>query len=165
MTDQKREINPEHIKELIGLINHSSYFELLDMKVCEIGYGCAKVEVNLQGKHLNPFGAIHGGVYASLIDTAAYLSIYCELDDSVGYTSIDLSINNLSMISEGKIIVEGRSIKIGRSICLAEAVAKDACCKLLAHGTSKLMLLHEKQSISHALKAMGHQSLPPKFIE
>ena len=46
-------INPEHIKELIGLINHSSYFELLDMTVCEIGYGCAKVEVNLQGKHLN----------------------------------------------------------------------------------------------------------------
>ena len=164
MPDSMKHINPEHIKELICLINHSSYFELLDMTVCEIGIGRAMVEVDLQGKHLNPFGAIHGGVYASLIDTAAYLSVYCELDDSVGYTSIDLSINNLSMISEGKIIVEGRSIKIGRSICLAEAIAMDTYCKLLAHGTSKLMLLDEKQSISHALKVAGHQSLPPKFI-
>ena len=160
-----RNVNEEHISVLMDLINRGPYFELLGMRVCEIGIGYAKVEMDLQGKHLNPFGAIHGGVYSSLIDTAAYLSVYCELDETVGYTTLDLSTNNLSMISEGKIFVEGRSIKIGRSICLAEAVAKDTSGKLLAHGTSKLMLLDEKQSLNHALKAVGIQSLPPKFDE
>ena len=164
LTDSMKHINPEHINTILELINNSPYFKLLDMKVCDIGIGYAKVEIDLQGKHLNPFGAIHGGVYSSLIDTAAYLAIYCELGDSVGYTTIDLSINNLSMISEGRIIVEGRSIKVGRSICLAEAAAKDERGKLLAYGTSKLMLLEDWQFLNNALKARGIPSLPPKFV-
>ena len=160
----KRMINPEHVSELIGLINRGPYFLLLDMKVCELGKGYARVEVDLQGKHLNPFGAIHGGVFSSLIDTAAYLSVYCELDEIAGYTTLDLSVNNLSMIREGRIIAEGSSIKIGRSICLAEATVKDVDGKLLAHGTSKLMILEETQSVNQALKVMGYKALPPKFV-
>ena len=71
-------INPEHIKVLIKLINRGPYFELLSMEVREIGIGYSVVEVNLDKKHMNPFGAIHGGVYSSIIDTAAYWSAYCE---------------------------------------------------------------------------------------
>ena len=153
----------EHINELMDLINRSPYFELLNMKVYELDMGYSKVEVDLQKKHGNPFGMVHGGVYSSVIDTAAYWAVYCELDEHTGYTSIDLSISNLSMIREGKIIVEGKSIKIGRSICLAEAVAKDIHGKLLAHGTSKLMILEGKQSVGHAVESMGYRTLPPKF--
>lgn len=158
-----RQVNPEHITALLNLINQGPYFELLDMRVCALGIGYARVEVDLQRKHCSPFGILHGGVYSSLIDTAAYWSVYCELDEHIGYTSIDLSISNLSMIREGKILVEGRSIKIGRSICLAQATAKDIHGKLLAHGTSKLMILDGKQSIEHAIQSTGHQALPPKF--
>ena len=160
-----KQLNLEHINALLELINSGPYFELLAMKVCELSIGYSRVEVDLGRKHRNPFGSVHGGVYSSVIDTAAYWSIYCELDENVGYTSIDLSVNNLSMIREGKIIVEGKSIKVGRSICLAEASAKDAHGKLLAHGTSKLMLLNDKQSIEHAIEAMGHKALPSKFID
>ena len=160
-----KHVNPKHIDALLELINRGPFFELLSMKVCELGIGYAKVEVDLQQKHYNPFGAIHGGVYSSIIDTAAYWSAYCELDENTGYTSIDLSVNNLSMMREGKIFVEGKSIKIGRSTCLAEAYVKDKDGKLLAHGISKLMILNGKQSIKHALETMGYQSLPPKFID
>ena len=159
-----RKTNPEHIKALIDLINRGQYFLLLDMKVCELKKDYSRVELDLQGKHLNPFGAIHGGVYSSLIDTAAYLSVYCGLDEAAGYTTLDLSVNNLSMAREGRIIAEGRSIKVGRSICLAEATVKDADGKLLAHGTSKLMILEETQSVNQALKVMGYKALPPKFL-
>ncbi|NLZ27647.1 MAG: PaaI family thioesterase [Firmicutes bacterium] len=160
-----KQLNPEHIDALLEFINCGPYFELLEINVRELGMGYSKVEVDLQRKHLNTFGAIHGGVYSSIIDTAAYWSIYCELDENIGFTSIDLSVSNFAMIREGKIIVEGKSIKIGRSICLAEADAKDINGKLLAHGTSKLMILNEKQSIEHAIEAMGYRTLPPKFID
>jgi len=160
-----RHINPKHIDALLELMNKSPFFELLSIKVYELGIGYAKVEVDLQKKHYNPFGAIHGGVYSSIIDTAAYWSAYCELGENIGYTSIDLSVNNLSMVREGKIFVEGRSIKIGRSTCLTEAYVKDKDGKLLAHGISKLMILNGKQSIADALVSMGYQSLPPKFID
>jgi uncharacterized protein (TIGR00369 family) len=160
-----RTINPAHVKALLELINRGPYFELLSMKVTELGVGYSRVEAHLENKHLNPFGAIHGGVYSSIIDTAAYWSVYCELDEDAGYTSLDVSVNNLSMINDGIITVEGRSIKIGKSICVAEASARDAAGRLLAHGTSKLMLLQGKQSIGHAIEAMGHKALPPKFLD
>ena len=160
-----KRINPKHIDALLELTNRGPFFELLSMNVYELGIGYARVEVDLQRKHCNPFGAIHGGVYSSIIDTAAYWSAYCELDENIGYTSFDLSVNNLSMIREGKIFAEGKSIKIGRSTCLTEAYVKDENGKLLAHGTSKLMILNGKQSIGHALESMGYRSLPPKFID
>jgi uncharacterized protein (TIGR00369 family) len=68
-----RLINPDHIAALLELANRGPYFELLSMRVCELGVGYSRVELDLQEKHCNPFGAIHGGVYSSLIDTAAYL--------------------------------------------------------------------------------------------
>lgn len=160
-----RIINPEHIKALLYLINRGPYFELLSMKVCELDMGYSKVEVELQNKHMNPFGAIHGGVYSSIIDTAAYWSAYCELDENVGYTSIDVCVNNLSMVNEGKIIVEGKSIKIGKSLCVTEATARDVTGKILSQGTSKLMILHGKQSVGIAAEVIGCVALPPKFLE
>jgi uncharacterized protein (TIGR00369 family) len=160
-----RIINPEHIKALLDLINRAPYLVLLSIKVRELDMGYSKVETDMQSKHMNPFGGIHGGAYASIIDTAAYWAAYCELDENVGYTSIDVCVNNLAAINEGKIIVEGRSIKIGKSLCLTESTAKDATGGILARGTSKLMILQGKQTINHAIEAMGHKALPPKFIE
>ena len=159
-----RQINPEHIAALLGLVNSGPYFELLSMQVCEIKPGYARVELDLQKKHLNNFSGIHGGVYSALIDTAAYWSVYCETEEEAGYTTLDLSVNNLAMIREGRIVVEGKAIKIGRSICLAEATAKDANGKLLAHGYSKLMILDGRQSVAQAVLTRGYPALPPKFI-
>jgi uncharacterized protein (TIGR00369 family) len=159
-----KRINPDHIKALLSLANLGPFYELLSMKLCEVDICHSKVEVDLGNKHQNPFGRIHGGVYSAAIDTAAYWAAYCELDENVGFTTIDLNVDILSTIKEGKIIVEGKSLKIGRSICLSEATAKDMGGKLLAHGTSKMLVVQGLQSISHAVDAMGYHALPPKFL-
>ncbi len=158
-------VNPKHIEQLLTLINASPYFKLLNIEVCELKKGYSKIIVRLEEKHLNPFGTLHGGVYASAIDTAAYWAAYCELDEDAGFTSVDVSVNNLSMASGGMIIAEGRSVKVGRSICLCEATATDENGRLLAHGTSKLMLLNGRQSVSEAVRAMGGEPLVKKFID
>ena len=126
-----KQVNPKHVEELLDLINGAPYLDLLGIRVLDFGIGYSKVEMELLRKHLNPFGATHGGVYASVIDVATYMAVYCELEENTGATSIDLLVSNLSMIHEGKFIVEGKSIKIGQSICLAEATAKDGNGKLL----------------------------------
>jgi acyl-coenzyme A thioesterase PaaI-like protein len=61
-----RTINQEHIIKLIELINKGPFFKLLSMQVRELSLGYCKLEVDLDTKHLNPFGGLHGGVYASL---------------------------------------------------------------------------------------------------
>ena len=134
------------------------------MPVREMGIGYSIVELKVGNEHLNPFGGIHGGVYASVIDTAAYWAVYCELDEKVGLISIDLKIDYLAPISDGIIITKGRSIKIGKSMCLAEATATDKDGKWLAHGTSKMMVTKGLQTIGDAFSFTGSKVLPSKFI-
>jgi uncharacterized protein (TIGR00369 family) len=157
-------LNPEHVQAVIKAINQGPYFRHLSMPVKEMGIGYSIVELKVCNEHLNPFGGIHGGVYASVIDTAAYWAAYCELEEGIGLISIDLKIDYLAPISEGMITTKGRSIKIGKSMCLAEATATDGNGKWLAHGTSKMMVTKGLQTIEDALNFTGSDLLPPKFI-
>ncbi|MCX5780476.1 MAG: PaaI family thioesterase [Firmicutes bacterium] len=160
-----RKLNPAHVQAVIALINQGPFFKLLSMEVRDLGLGYARVEVDLETKHHNPFGGVHGGVYSSLIDTAAFWAVYGDIDENSGFTSLDITVDNLAAIKAGRLIVEGKRLKVGRSICLAEATITDQQGKYLAHGTSKMMVTPSLQDIGQAIAALGHQSLPPKFID
>jgi uncharacterized protein (TIGR00369 family) len=118
-------LNPDHIKAVLDLINQGPYFRLLSMKVSEMGKGFAKVEMDIENKHLNPFGGVHGGVYSSLIDTAAYWAVYCDVEEDAGLISLDVKVDNLAPVKEGHLVVEGKRIKAGESICIADAAVID----------------------------------------
>jgi len=159
-----KKINPEHTKSVIEMVNKAPYLSLLSMKIIELDYGYCKVETGLNDKLNNPFGSVHGGVFSSILDTVTFWALYCSIDESDGFTTIDLQVNNLGAINSGKIIAEGRQIKFGRTICLAEGTLKDENGKLLAHGTSKILVTRGLQSISQAVDKAGTKSLPPKFL-
>ena len=149
-----RTVNPQHTQALMDLLTQAPYFSLLGMRFEAMEPGYCRLTLPLSyARHGNAFGSIHGGAYSSLIDTAAYWAAY-----------LDLSVTNLGMARAGTLVAEGRVIRAGRSICLAEATVKTAEGKLLAHGTSKLMLLAGKQSIRALLAAEGAPDLPPKFL-
>ena len=165
MDAKQRQLNPMHLEALTEMVNNSPYFSLLGIRIVELKHGYARVEIDSEHKHLNPFGSIHGGVYASVIDTAAYWAAYCGQDEDAGFTSLDLSVTNLSMASSGKLTANATCIKEGRSICLCEATVTDEAGNIIAHGTSKLMVLHGRQSVADAIMAMGHPPLPKKFLD
>jgi uncharacterized protein (TIGR00369 family) len=157
-------LNPRHIDAIIHIINNSPYFSLLSLQVRVLEYGYCKLEVDLQEKHLNPFGGIHGGVYSSAIDTAAYWASYGSVGEDAGLISLDLHVDNISAIQTGKLIIEGQQIKAGRTICLSESTIKDINGKLLAYGTSKQSVTTGVQTINQAIAVMGLEPLPAKFI-
>lgn len=159
-----KKLNPDHIREVLHLINQGPYFRLLSMRVRDIGKGFATVEMNVENKHLNPFGGVHGGVYSSLIDTATYWAVYGDVEEDAGLISLDVNVDHLAPVKEGSLVVDGKRIKAGRRICMAEAVILDGNGKTLAHGTSKQMVLPGLQTIAQAASALGYQPLPPKFI-
>ena len=158
------QLNPEHVKAVLELINEGPYFKLLGMEVRKLAVGYALVEVDIANKHLNPFGGIHGGSYSSLIDTAAYWAVYGDISEESGLISLDVSVTNLSPVNHGHLTVEGKRIKAGKNICLSEAVIKSEEGKLLAHGISKQMVTPGLQTMKQAIEAMGHSPLPTKFI-
>ena len=159
-----RILNPAHLEALKKLNNESPFYKLVGIEIEDLGQGYALVRVDLAYKHLNPFGGIHGGVYSSLIDTAAYWAVYCEIEEDVGLISLDLKVDNLAPVKEGRLMVKGKRIKTGRSVCLAEALITDEEGKPLAHGTSKQIVTRGLQTINQAVIAMGGEALPPKFL-
>jgi uncharacterized protein (TIGR00369 family) len=158
-----RELNPDHVKAVIRLMNRGPFYKHLSMTIKELGIGYSLVELEMGNDHLNPFGGLHGGVYASAIDTAAYWAVYGDLDEQVGYITLDLRVDFLAPARSGKMIVKGRRIKIGKTIGLAEATAFDQEGKWLAHGLSKVMVLPGNQTTQEAAQFLGSVPLPPKF--
>lgn len=151
-------INP-HYAELVKLaVNQSPYFRLLSMELREFNIGTSLVEIDLQEKHLQPFGAVHGGVFATIIDATTFWAVYGEVDERSGMTSVDLKVNYLApAAASGKLIARGRRIKIGKTLGLGEAEVTNEAGKILAHGTSTLMVMTDLNFINQDL-------LPPKFI-
>ena len=156
--------NPKHLKAVIDAINNGPFFKHMSMKVMEIGVGSSVVRMKIGKKLMNPFGGLHGGVYASAIDTAAYWSAYCDLPEENGLVSIDLKVDFLAPVLQQEVIIKGQRIKSGKTIYLTEATMCDRNGKVLAHGTSKLMVIRGKQSIQDVVDYVGSSKLPPKFI-
>jgi uncharacterized protein (TIGR00369 family) len=157
-------LNPDHLKSVMEIINQAPFFRHLSMTVTELGIGCSTVVAEIGKKHMNPFGALHGGVYSSLIDTAAYWSAYCDLPQDSGLVSIDLNIDFLAPVIDPIVVVKGKRLKAGKTIYLAEAQMFNGTQKLVAHGTSKLMAISNQQTIHDAVDYTAAEGLPSKFL-
>lgn len=160
-------INPAHTAALMAVMDRRPFFALLGMRFRAMDPGYCRIDTDFApGVHGNAFGAVHGGVYASLIDSACYWSLYCQMPEDQGYTSLDLNVTNLAAVKGGTLITEARVVRQGRSISISQATVKDEHGRLLAHGTSKLMTLEGKQTVQALLEEAGEDVvLPPKFLD
>ena len=126
------------------MVNTSPYPRHLRMQLVSISVDQAEVKLKTEKCHLQPFGIVHGGVLATLIDTATFWSVFLRLPEDAGLVNIDLKLNYLKSISTGIMTAQGRCIRAGRTINYAEASIKDKEGTLVAHGTSTLMVLPGK---------------------
>lgn len=156
-------LNRLHIQELIRLINCAPFFQNLSMVIDDIGIGYAVVKIALQKKHLSPYAAIQGGVYSSIIDTAAYWAPYSELPEDVGLISMDVNVHNLASVTQGTIIARGERIKIGRTICLSHVLVENEKGRILAEGSSKLLITKGLQTIPD-MTGYSANTMPPKYL-
>ncbi len=136
--------NNDYTKKLIEMVNTSPYPRHLRMQLVSISVDQSMVKLKTEQCHLQPFGIVHGGVFATLIDTATFWSVFLRLPEDAGLVNIDLKLNYLKSVSTGMMTAEGRCIRAGRSINYAEASVRDKKGNILAHGTSTLMVLPGK---------------------
>jgi len=149
-------LNPKYTKAIATLVNRSPYFSLISMKIKELEWGASVLEVELEEKHLQPFGYVHGGAIASVIDAATFWAVFPQVKDGMGLTTVEVKANFLAPVKEGKLVVKGRCIKIGRTLALGEAYVSSAEGNLIAHGTATMMIVPD-------LKVEGQENLPPKL--
>lgn len=136
--------NPDYIRELLEVVKTSPFPQHMNMHLSSVDLDKAEVVLELKECHLQPFNMVHGGVLATLIDTATFWAVFLRLPEDAGLVNIDLKLNYLKSVQEGRLVAQGRCIKSGRSISYAEAKVVDTHGEILAHGTSTLMALPGK---------------------
>lgn len=114
-----------------------------------LGFALAEVEEGYVvfagelGEHLyNPIGVVHGGVAATLLDSAAGSAVHTMLPAGTSYTTVDLSVHYLRPVTAelGSIRAIGTVLNRGRRSALGQAELRDGEDRLLAHATSSCML-------------------------
>jgi uncharacterized protein (TIGR00369 family) len=120
----------------------------LGIRMTEADPGRVVFEFEPAERHYNPIGSVHGGVFATLLDSAAGCAVHSMLPAGVGYTSLDLTVKFLRAITEttGPVRAIGTVRHLGRRTALAEAELRDQDGKLYATAVSSVLILRPEGS-------------------
>lgn len=115
----------------------------LDFEVAAVEHGRVEFVMEPAEFHENPLGTVHGGVLATLLDSAAACALHSTLPAGVGYTTTSLNVTYTRAVTArtGRIRCVGTVLSQGRRTALAEARVLDADDRLLAHATSTLLII------------------------
>lgn len=126
-----------------GRLPQAPISQAMTFWIVEVGDGFAAFEGEPGPHLLNPMGTVHGGWALTLIDSATACAAHSLLPAGTGYTTVETKANFSRPITRnaGRVRVEGRVITQGRQIISAEASVKAQDGRVLAHGTSTLLVL------------------------
>ncbi|GAA5069250.1 uncharacterized protein (TIGR00369 family) [Thermocatellispora tengchongensis] len=91
---------------------------------------------------INAMFTVHGGVLATLMDTAMGSAVFTELGDGVAYTTLELKVNFIRSVGmdHSRLTCRANTVHVGRRTATAEARITDAAGKLIAHGSCTCMV-------------------------
>ena len=143
-TDEQNEMSGlEFVQGLAnGKLPLNTIAQTLGYDVTEAENGRVVVAAEPCGMHLNPWGTVHGGLAATLLDSCMGLAIQSTLEKGVGSTTLEFKISLLRPITPetGLITAEGVVMSRGRRVGSAEGRLTDSKGRLLAHGTSTCLI-------------------------
>jgi uncharacterized protein (TIGR00369 family) len=135
-----------------GKIPPPPVMRALDFDGVAFGEGSATFRLTPKEFHYNPLGTVHGGVFATMLDSACGCSVHTLLPAGVFYTSLDLSVKFLRPVTveTGPITAEGTVVHLGRRTALAEARITDAAGKVYVRATSSCLIIRPDQPATPA---------------
>ena len=113
----------------------------------EVERGPRVFDARARREHYNPIGAVHGGVAATLLDSAMGCAVHTTLPAGTGYTTLELKVNYVrAMTSDtGPVRCEGEVVHRGGTVMTAEGrIWEESGGALLAHGTCTCLVLRPR---------------------
>jgi uncharacterized protein (TIGR00369 family) len=116
---------------------------LMNFNVVEVGEGRAVFAVYPAEYHYNPIGVVHGGLAATLLDSAMGCAVHSTLPAGAGYTTLEIKVNFIRAITAdtGRVRCEAKIVHAGGRTATAEGRVVDEAGKLYAHGTTTCLIL------------------------
>jgi len=134
------------LENLIKRGESSPFYSLLNIKIDEVrdNYACLSIEI--EEKHIQFLGTVHGGVIAGLADSAAAWAVYGSSNLKDMPVTVEMKINFLKPIQSGKLIAEARNVHQGSRIFVSDVDVKDEKGHLIAKSLVTYYLLKGKTS-------------------
>ncbi|MBY8991093.1 MAG: PaaI family thioesterase [Candidatus Lokiarchaeota archaeon] len=126
----------EEIKK--HLYSRIPFYTTLGLELLEIGNGRASFEININ-QHLTQNGMVHGGVIASLIDSSCACAAFSLIFPEGYVTTINLQVEFLKPVSNGKLLGKAKCIKAGKNIFFCKAKVWNENNNLISTGSSQLL--------------------------
>ena len=127
---------------LAGVLPYSHMAETLDFALLGVEPGKATFQGTPQLKHYNTMGTVHGGWYATLLDSAVGAAVHSLMPAGQGFTTAELSINIVRAASRetGPLRAIGTVIHCGKQLATAEGRIVGPDGKLYAHATTTCLV-------------------------
>jgi uncharacterized protein (TIGR00369 family) len=120
---------------------------LLGMQLDEVGKGRTVFSMLADEMHENPMGTMHGGIVATLVDSAMGCAVSSILPADCGFTTLELKTNYVRAITQatGRVYAEGMVVHSGGRVATTEARVHDDSGALYAHATSTCLIIAAKR--------------------
>lgn len=114
----------------------------LDFVPIHVAPGEAVFQGSPKRRHYNPLGTVHGGWFATLLDSAVGCAIHASLPAGKAFTTLELKVNMVRALTDGVPLVraEGKVIHVGRQVATAEGRIVGPDGKLYAHATTTCLI-------------------------
>ena len=133
----------EYMQKLMaGEMPQSGMSHLMGFKLVEVSKGHAVFSIKADERHYNGLGIAHGGLAATLLDSAMGCAINTMMTPGRIFTTLEMKINYVRPIRSetGEVRCEAKVIHTGGRVATAEGRIVDTDGKLYAHGTATCML-------------------------
>jgi uncharacterized protein (TIGR00369 family) len=133
----------EYLRKIVaGELPRPPIGALMNFNITELSEGRAVFTVEPAEYHYNPIGVVHGGLAATLLDSAMGCAVHSTLPAGGGYTTLEIKVNYIRpMTAEtGRVRCEAKVIHVGGRTASAEGRVVDESGKLYAHGTTTCII-------------------------
>ena len=135
------QITDEQLRLIREKFETNHFPRSLGIELDSIEHGRARLSLEVRQQHLQLAGIMHGGAIATLIDTAVAFAIVGASKPGSCFTTIEMKVNYLRPIREGRIVADARLIRDGRRIVVSDCDVYDSEGKLSAKGLLTYMRL------------------------
>jgi len=117
----------------------------MGLRLERVDDGEADVSLDVDAKHRNLMGTLHGGMIATLADTATGVAMGSTLDVGLSWTTTALNVTFLAPGRGGRVTARGRVVKRGGRFGYAEADVVDDEGRLIARATATFAIMAADQ--------------------
>ncbi len=154
-------LEPRQLAKSAGLLSGQEYLEAwrkgdltppmastLGFQLSTFGDGEVEIACSPGDFHYNPYGTVHGGLAATLLDSATGCAVQSKLPAGTGYATLNLAINYLRPVTteSGDLRCIGRVVSLGRTVAVSEGELTDSSDRIVARAMATCIILNPAAS-------------------